>query len=115
MGAGTPSVILVNRPKSGDPRCIEPVRIDRDFFERQWWGMADFRLRGLPSGLGHRTATRIRPGVIGWLDLSWFDRLPLVVQNNKVIAPDYAQCRRPSSRHHIRWCGRSLGLVRRHD
>jgi hypothetical protein len=21
-------------------RCIEPVRIDRDFFERQWWGDA---------------------------------------------------------------------------
>jgi hypothetical protein len=19
-------------------RCIEPVGIDRDFFERQWWG-----------------------------------------------------------------------------
>jgi len=19
-------------------RCIEPMRIDRDFFERQWWG-----------------------------------------------------------------------------
>jgi putative SOS response-associated peptidase YedK len=24
--------------KTDDPRCIEPVRIDRDFFERQWWG-----------------------------------------------------------------------------
>jgi hypothetical protein len=21
-----------------DPRCIEPVRIDRDIFERPWWG-----------------------------------------------------------------------------
>jgi hypothetical protein len=29
---------LVNSPKTDDPRCIEPVRIDRDFFERQWWG-----------------------------------------------------------------------------
>jgi putative SOS response-associated peptidase YedK len=29
---------LVNSPKMDDPRCIEPVRIDRDFFERQWWG-----------------------------------------------------------------------------
>ena len=28
---------LVNSPKTDDPRCIEPVRIDRDFFERQWW------------------------------------------------------------------------------
>jgi len=23
-----------------DPRCIEPVRIDRDMFERQWWETA---------------------------------------------------------------------------
>ena len=23
---------LVNSPKTDDPRCIEPVRIDRDFF-----------------------------------------------------------------------------------
>lgn len=29
---------LVNSPKTDDPRCIEPVAIDRDFFERQWWG-----------------------------------------------------------------------------
>ena len=29
---------LVNSPKTDDARCIEPVRIDRDFFERQWWG-----------------------------------------------------------------------------
>jgi hypothetical protein len=25
-------------PKTDDARCIEPVRIDRDMFERQWWG-----------------------------------------------------------------------------
>jgi len=30
----------VNSPKTDDARCIEPVRIDRDFFERQWWGDA---------------------------------------------------------------------------
>jgi putative SOS response-associated peptidase YedK len=29
---------LVNSPKTDDSRCIEPVRIDRDMFERQWWG-----------------------------------------------------------------------------
>ena len=29
---------LVNSPKTDDARCIEPVRIDRDFFERQWLG-----------------------------------------------------------------------------
>jgi putative SOS response-associated peptidase YedK len=29
---------LVNNPKTDDARCIEPVAIDRDFFERQWWG-----------------------------------------------------------------------------
>ena len=29
---------LVNSPNTDDPRCIEPVRIDRDMFERQWWG-----------------------------------------------------------------------------
>ena len=29
---------LVNSPKTDDARCIEPVKIDRDFFERQWWG-----------------------------------------------------------------------------
>jgi putative SOS response-associated peptidase YedK len=27
---------LVNSPKTDNPRCIEPVAIDRDFFERQW-------------------------------------------------------------------------------
>jgi putative SOS response-associated peptidase YedK len=32
---------LVNSPKTDDPRCVEPVRIDRDFFERQWWGDAE--------------------------------------------------------------------------
>jgi hypothetical protein len=31
---------LVNSPKTDDARCIKPVRIDRDFFERQWWGDA---------------------------------------------------------------------------
>ena len=30
---------LVNSVKTDDPRCIEPVRIERDMFERQWWGM----------------------------------------------------------------------------
>jgi putative SOS response-associated peptidase YedK len=29
---------LVNNPKTDDPRCIEPVQIDRDMFEKQWWG-----------------------------------------------------------------------------
>jgi putative SOS response-associated peptidase YedK len=29
---------LVNSPKTDDPRCIQPVRIERDMFERQWWG-----------------------------------------------------------------------------
>jgi hypothetical protein len=29
---------LVNSPKTDDARCIEPVAIDRDMFERQWWG-----------------------------------------------------------------------------
>ena len=29
---------LVNSPKTDDARCIEPVAIDRDFFERQSWG-----------------------------------------------------------------------------
>jgi putative SOS response-associated peptidase YedK len=29
---------LVNNPKTDDPRCIEPVPIDRDFFETKWWG-----------------------------------------------------------------------------
>ena len=29
---------LVNSSKTDVARCIEPVAIDRDFFERQWWG-----------------------------------------------------------------------------
>jgi putative SOS response-associated peptidase YedK len=29
---------LVNSTKTDDARCIEPVVIDRDMFERQWWG-----------------------------------------------------------------------------
>jgi len=29
---------LVNSPKTDDARCIEPVRIERNFFERRWWG-----------------------------------------------------------------------------
>jgi putative SOS response-associated peptidase YedK len=29
---------LVNSVKTDDPRCIEPVRIDRDMFEKPWWG-----------------------------------------------------------------------------
>ena len=29
---------LVNSPRTDDARCIEPVAIDRDMFERQWWG-----------------------------------------------------------------------------
>ena len=29
---------LVNSPKTDDPRCIKLVRIERDMFERQWWG-----------------------------------------------------------------------------
>ena len=33
-----PVSTLVKSPKADDPRCIEPVWIDRDFFERQWWG-----------------------------------------------------------------------------
>jgi len=28
----------IKTAKADDPRCIEPVRIDRDMFERQWWG-----------------------------------------------------------------------------
>jgi putative SOS response-associated peptidase YedK len=28
----------VNSPKVDDPRCIEPVQIDRDMFEKPWWG-----------------------------------------------------------------------------
>ena len=31
---------LVNNPKTDDPRCIEPVQLDRDMFERQWLGDA---------------------------------------------------------------------------
>jgi putative SOS response-associated peptidase YedK len=30
----------LNSLKMDDPRCIEPVNIDRDLFERQWWGDA---------------------------------------------------------------------------
>jgi putative SOS response-associated peptidase YedK len=29
---------LVNSVKTDDPRCIEPVQIDRDMFEKPWWG-----------------------------------------------------------------------------
>jgi putative SOS response-associated peptidase YedK len=29
---------LVNSPKTDDPRCLVPVRIERDMFERKWWG-----------------------------------------------------------------------------
>jgi hypothetical protein len=29
---------LVNNAKTDDPRCIEPVQIDRDCFERKGWG-----------------------------------------------------------------------------
>ena len=29
---------FVNSPKPDDPRCIEPMLIDRDMFERQRWG-----------------------------------------------------------------------------
>ena len=29
---------LVNSPKTDDPRCIEPAQIDRDMFEKPWWG-----------------------------------------------------------------------------
>jgi hypothetical protein len=32
---------LVNSPKTDDPRCIQPVRIDRDFFERSGGVMSD--------------------------------------------------------------------------
>jgi hypothetical protein len=32
-------------------------------------------------------------GEIGWFVPFWFDRLAFVVKNNKVPAPDYAQCR----------------------
>jgi putative SOS response-associated peptidase YedK len=28
---------LVNSPANDDPRCIEPVQIDRDLFEKPWW------------------------------------------------------------------------------
>ena len=33
-----PVSTLVNSPKVDDPRCIEPVRIERELFERHWWG-----------------------------------------------------------------------------
>ena len=29
---------LVNSPQVDNPRCIEPVQIDRDMFEKPWWG-----------------------------------------------------------------------------
>jgi len=29
---------LVNSVKADDPRCIEPVRVDRDMLEKPWWG-----------------------------------------------------------------------------
>lgn len=29
---------LVNSEKTDDPQCIEPVRIDRETFEKPWWG-----------------------------------------------------------------------------
>jgi len=29
---------LVNSPKTDDIRCIEPAQIDRDMFEKPWWG-----------------------------------------------------------------------------
>jgi putative SOS response-associated peptidase YedK len=29
---------FVNSPANDDPRCIEPVQIDRDLFEKPWWG-----------------------------------------------------------------------------
>jgi len=29
---------LVNSPGNEDPRCIEPAQIDRDMFEKPWWG-----------------------------------------------------------------------------
>lgn len=39
---------------SGDACCIEPVRIDRDFFERQWLGgwVKGFLLRQGYGGQG---------------------------------------------------------------
>jgi hypothetical protein len=36
---------LVNSPKTDDLLCIEPVRIDRDFFERQWWWESGEKLK----------------------------------------------------------------------
>jgi len=29
---------LVNSPAIDDPRCVEPAVIDRDLFEKPWWG-----------------------------------------------------------------------------
>jgi putative SOS response-associated peptidase YedK len=29
---------LVNSPANDDPRCVEPAQMDRDLFEKQWWG-----------------------------------------------------------------------------
>jgi hypothetical protein len=44
---------LTNSPKTDDARCIEPVAIDRDFFERQWWG--DGGIAGESTGGDTRT------------------------------------------------------------
>ena len=33
-----PVSILVNGVKTDDPRLIEPAQIDRDLFEKPWWG-----------------------------------------------------------------------------
>ena len=29
---------LVNTVKTDDPRCVEPVQVERDMFEKPWWG-----------------------------------------------------------------------------
>lgn len=29
---------VMNNVKLDDPRCIEPAQIDRDMFEKPWWG-----------------------------------------------------------------------------
>jgi len=29
---------LVNTVKTDEPRCVEPVKIERDMFEKPWWG-----------------------------------------------------------------------------
>jgi len=33
-----PVSTLVNSPSVDDPRCVEPAQIDRDMFEKPWWG-----------------------------------------------------------------------------